>query len=104
MSKYIGIATGSFGRTDVFELVGLHLLHKLSSLIRSKIVGQFRDDGLAAINSSSGPILGKMRKNIIVLFKNQRLSINIELNLFETDFLDQIFYLVTGKFFLIQKA
>lgn len=63
-----------------------------------------RYDELASIYGSSGPVQYKMRKNIIVLFKNQGLSINIELNLFETDFLDQIFYLVTGKFFLIQKA
>ena len=44
-----------------------------------------------------------MRKNIIALFKNEGLSITIETNLFETDFLDVTFNLVTGKFFPFRK-
>ena len=40
-----------------------------------------------------------MRKNITALFKNEGLSITIETNFFETDFLDVTFNLVTGKFF-----
>ena len=58
---------------------------------------------LAAINSSSEPVLDKMRKNIIALFKNEGLSITIETNLFETDFLDVTFNLATGKFFPFRK-
>ena len=46
---------------------------------------------LAAINSSSEPVLDKMRKNIIALFKNEGLSITIETNLLETDFVDVTF-------------
>ena len=45
-----------------------------------------------------------MRKNIIALFKNEGLSITIETNLFETDFLDITFNLATGKFFPIRKS
>ena len=44
-----------------------------------------------------------MRKNIIALFKNEGLSITIETNLFETDFLDVTFNLATGKFFPFRK-
>ena len=44
-----------------------------------------------------------MRKNIIALFKNEGLSITIETNLLETDFLDVTFNLVTGKFFPFRK-
>ena len=91
---------GSFNWPEICELVGLYLLDKLSTSIGRKNVGLYRDDGLAAINSSSGPILDKMRKNIIALFKNERLSITIETNLFETDFLGVTFNLATGKFFL----
>ena len=40
----------------------------------------------------------KIRKNIIALYKNERLSITIENNLFETDFFDATINLVTGKF------
>ena len=41
---------------------------------------------------------GKKRKNIIALFKNERLSITIANNLFETGFFDVPSNLVTGKF------
>ena len=40
----------------------------------------------------------KIRKNIIAVFKNEKLSITIENNLFETDFFTLTFNLVTGKF------
>ena len=79
---------GSFDGAEICELVGLDLLNKLSSLIGRKNVGLYRDNVLAAINSSSGPVLDKMRKNIIALFKNEGPSTTIETNLFETDFLD----------------
>ena len=59
---------------------------------------------LTAINSSSGPVLDKMRKNIIALFKNEGLSITIETDLFETAFLDVTFNLATGKFFPFIKS
>ena len=85
------VTMGSFDGAEICELVGLYLLDKLSSLIGRKNVGLYRDDGLAAINSSSGPVLDKMRKNIIALFKNEGLSITIETNLFEMDFLDVAF-------------
>ena len=97
------VTMGSFDGAEICELVGLYLLDKLSSLIGRKNVGLYRDDGLAAINSSSGPVLDKMRKNIIALFKNEGLSITIETNLFETDFLDVTFNLATGKFFPFRK-
>ena len=40
----------------------------------------------------------KIRKNIIALYKNERLSITIENNIFEKDFFDGTINLVTGKF------
>ena len=78
------VTMGSFDGAEICELVGLYLLDKLSSLIGRENVGLYRDDGLAAINSSSGSVLDKMRKNIIALFKDEGLSIIIETNLFET--------------------
>ena len=97
------VKIGSFDGAEIFELIGLYLFDKLSSLIGRKNVGLYRDDGLAAINSSSGPVLDKMRKNIIALFKNEGLSITIETNLFQTDFLDVTFNLATGKLFPFRK-
>ena len=68
-----------------------------------KNFGLYRDDGLAAVNTSSGPVLDRMRKNIISLFKEEGLSITIEINLVETDFLDVTFNLDTGKYFPFRK-
>ena len=92
----------SFDWADVCELVGLYLLDKLSKLLRKDNVGLYRDDGLAAVKSTSGPVLNKMMKNIITLFKNEGLGITIDTNLIETDFLDVTFNLTTGKFFHIE--
>ena len=80
------VTMGSFDGTEICELLGFYLLDTLSSLIGRENAGLYRDDGLTAINNSSGPVLNKMRKNIIVLFKNEKLSITLEINLFETDF------------------
>ena len=45
-----------------------------------------------------------MRKDIISIFKNEVLSITIETNLIETDFLDVTFNLLTGKYFPFRKV
>ena len=97
------VTMGSFDGAEICKLVGFYLIDNLSSLNERENVGLYRDDGPAAINSSSGPALDKMRKNIIALFKNEALSITIETNLFETDFLDVTFNLATGKFFPFRK-
>ena len=67
------VTMGSFDGTEICELLGFYLLDTLSSLIGRENVGLYRDDGLTAIINSSGPVLDKMRKNIIVLFKNKKL-------------------------------
>ena len=45
-----------------------------------------------------------IRKDIIVIFKEEGLSITIETNLIETDFLDVTFNLATEKEFPYRKA
>ena len=60
---------GSFDRAEICEIVGLYLLNKLSNLLGKENVGLYRDDSLATINSCSGPILDRTRKNIMALFK-----------------------------------
>ena len=97
------VTMSSFDGGEVCELVGLYLLEKLSPLLGIKTVALYRDDGLAAVNTSSGPVLDRMRKNIISLFKEEGLSITIEINLVETDFLDVTFNLDTGKYFPFTK-
>ena len=90
---------GSYDGAEICEPVVLYLLNKLSTVIDKSSVGLYRDDGLAAINNANGPKLDRIRKDIIALFKEEGLSITIETNLIETDFLDVTFNLATKKYF-----
>ena len=85
------VTIGRFDGAETCEIVRLYLLDKLSNLLGKESVGIYRDDGLAAINSCIGPVLGRARKSIINLFKREGLNITIETNLVETDFLDVTF-------------
>ena len=58
---------------------------------------------LASIYSSSGPVLDKIRKNILALVKNEGLSVTIETNRFETDYLDVTFHPITETIFPFKK-
>ena len=74
---------------EICELVGLYLLNLLGVVIDKSSVGLYRDDGLAAIANS--PKFDRIRKYIIVLFKEEGLSITLERNLIEIGFLDVTF-------------
>ena len=103
-SSLFDVTMGSYDGAEICKLVGLALLNQLSTVIDKSSVGLYRDDGLAAINNANGPKLDRIRKDIIALFKEEGLSITIETNLIETDFLDVTFNLATNKYFLFRKA
>ena len=94
---------GSYDGAEICELGGLYLLNQLSTVIDKSSVGLYRDNGLAAKNNANGPKLDRIRKDI-ALFKEERLSITIETNLIETDFLGVTLNLVTKKCFPFRKA
>ena len=60
---------GSFDGAEVCEFVGLYLLNKINSLLGYQIVVLYRDDGLAIVHKANGPIVDRLRKEIISLFK-----------------------------------
>ena len=95
---------GSYDGAEIYELVGLYLLNKLSTVIGKSSVGLYRDDGIAAINNANGWKLDRIRKDVIALFKEEWISITIETNLIETDFLDVTFNLATKEYFPFRKA
>ena len=92
------VSMGSYDGAEVCELVGLYLLDKLSSLILRDQIGLYRDDGLAVVNQTSGHKLDRLRKDVIALFKGEGLSITIDTNLTETDFLDVSLNLENGSY------
>ena len=103
-SRFNNYIRWSFDGAEIWEIVGLYLLDKLSNLLGNENVGLYRDNSLAAINSCSSPILDRTRTNIIALFKEEGLSIIIETNLVETNFLDVTFNLVTETHIVNQTA
>ena len=79
---------GSYDGAEIFELVGLYLLNRLSTVIDKSSVDLYKDRGLTAINNAKGSKLDRIRKDIIALFQEERLSLTIETNLIEAEFLD----------------
>ena len=59
---------------------------KVITIIREKKFILYRDDSLATVSSGSGPVLDRMRMEIISLFKNEGLPMTIEINLIKADF------------------
>jgi len=85
------VTMGSYDGAETCELVGLYMLDKLSSIFGKKQIGLYRDDGLAVVVNANGPKTDNIRKKITASFKDERLSITIDTNLVETDFLDVSF-------------
>ena len=82
------VTQGSFDGAEVCELVGLYLLHLLTTNLPNFNTGLYRDDGLGCISNLPGPKMDKMRKDIIKIFKSCGLTITIDIDLTSTDFLD----------------
>ena len=81
------VTMGSFDGAEVCELVGLYVLSKLEKLIDRKHIGLYRDDGLAVVDLT-GVQTERLRKQVFKLFKSLDLSVTINANITETDFLD----------------
>ena len=92
------VTMGSFDGAEVRELGGLYLLNKIKSALGSSNVGLYRDDGLSIVHKANGSKVDRLRKNIIILFKDKGLFITIDTNIIETYFLDVSFNLNTGKY------
>ena len=87
------VPMGSWDGAEVCELVGLYLLHQLTSgtnkVFDIQNVGLYRDDGLAIVRET-GRTLEKFMQKVREIFKSEGLSIEIEAgsDLKITDFLD----------------
>ncbi|CAB3999239.1 Hypothetical predicted protein, partial [Paramuricea clavata] len=59
---------GSFDSAQVCELFGLFILNTLEKRF-GKNVGLYRDDGLAALRTTTGRLADKARKELITIFE-----------------------------------
>ena len=87
-------AKGSWDGAETCELIGLYMLNKLTegkyALFRKGEIGLYRDDGLSIvrIRGRQGNILVRLQQKIKEIFKKEDLSIIVEHDMKETDFLD----------------
>ena len=92
------VAMGSYDGAEICELVGLYLLHQMTSgkepIFKVEDVGLYRDDCLAIIKGSARVI----EKKVKVLFMKENLKIVVEPSAQTTDFLDVKLNLSTREY------
>ena len=72
---------GSNDGTKICELTGIYSLSQLSNLPPREDIGLYQDNGLILLRNTNGQLMGKIRKNVIKLFKEIGFKIEIETNL-----------------------
>ena len=92
------VTMGSYDGAETCELVGLYLLHKLSKITPVANTGLYRDDGLIAVQCTSGRKMDLIRKNLHKCFKDEGLKIVVETNVKKANFLDVTLDLEDGTF------
>ena len=75
------VTMGAYNRAELFQLVGIFLLHKLSQKYSKNSISLYRDDGLAVFKNISSPKSENVKKYIQKLFKENRLYIIIQCNM-----------------------
>ena len=101
--KLFDVTMGSYDGAEVCEVVGLYILYTLGKVVGDEHVGLYRDDGLGEFPGMSNSEADRTRKKIVKVFKDNGLSITIEINLKCTDFLDITLDLTTGKYYPYRK-
>ena len=81
------VTMGSYDGAEVCELIGLFVLDKLKDRFEYDI-GLYPDDGLATLNTRSGRLNGKARKDVVHIFNDFGLNITVLTNQLQTNFLD----------------
>ena len=93
--NYFDVTMGSYDGAETCELVGLFILHKLSTLGIN--LGLYRDDGLG-VSCKPKRQIENLKKQICKTFDDLGLKITIDANLSTVDFLDVTLELKTGLY------
>ena len=80
------------------NLQGCFFLNHLANKFDKNSVGLHRDDGLALFKNINGHRVDKIREEVHQLFKENRLSLEIECNLKTVNYLDITLDLNTGTY------
>ena len=92
------VTIGSNDRAEICELTGIYILSQLSNLLPQEDIGLYQDDGPMLLQNTNGQLTDKIRKNVIKLFKEIGLKIEIETNLKIVNFLDVTFNLTNSTY------
>ena len=92
------VTMGSFDGAEICELVGIFIIHKLSSIINKNNMGLYRDDGLMILRNMTKRTADIKRKEIIQIFKNVGFDIDISINMTSADFLDITMDLISNTY------
>ncbi len=88
---------GTLDGAEVYELVGLFILHNLQDKLDVTSLGLYIDGRLAVMKNHSGSANNHVRKQLIKIFKTFGLKITVQTNLTLADFLDVNLNLESGK-------
>ena len=102
-SPMFDVAMGCYDGAEVCELVGLYILHKLSSKFPEGDIGLYRDDGLAIFKNMNARAGDKARKEFSKVIGDLGLKITVQSNLKVVDYLDVTLNLTTGKYYPFRK-
>ena len=93
----------AYDGAEVFELVDIFMLNKISEKHNKNDIGLHKDDGLAVFKNVSDSESDRIKKNFQSLFKKYGLEIKIECNKKVVDFLEVTFNLKDGTYKPYQK-
>ena len=102
-SPMFDVAMGSYDGAEVCELVGLYILHKLTTAFPNGNIGLYRDDGLAAFRNTSARSFDKARKDFSKILGELGLQITAQSNLKIVNYLDVTLNLSNGKYYSYRK-
>ena len=91
------VSMGSYDGAEICELIGLFILNSLQELF-GRDAGFYLDDGLAVLNTKSGRLCEKAKKDLIRKFNELGLSITALTNQQRTNFLDITFDLANDTY------
>ena len=96
-SHAFDVTMGSYDGAEICELVGLFILSKLKDTSGNNI-GLYCDDGLVLLDTKSGRLSDKARKDLTHAFNELGLNITAQANQLSTNFLDITFDLSNGTY------
>ena len=91
------VTMGSYDEAEVCDLVGAIILSTLANGILKGNSGLYRDDSLILMRNENGQKTGRIRKEVIKIFKEIGFKIEIKTNLKVVDFLDITFNISNGR-------